>query len=1054
MNMKYIAIFSIIYIINAVSLFSQQKLIWQLGNKDGSANEFALAPDGKDNFVNSGFGSDEYYFYASDTQSSEFPYIIPGQTAKWAGFSYWAGHTRARLPILMKLSGIDNKGSYKFEINLAEVNYEDKMFLRLEVNGNFFDQKVSPDTKTLMYNIPSSTLKEGVNKFVLQLFNGQHVTFDAFSFAGSKHTQLLTIGEEPVIQLRMADYELEQNGKRVQPLLAEVISKKNGQIRIEAAGKAFKKNTEKGRIVYEIPLTAVKEEKDISIKIYNENKELENHIFRQSPQKLRKTIDYVNQFAGSSGSRWLIGPGPWMPFGMVKIMPDNEEFHWKAGYEYNIENIAGFSHVHEWTMTGLLMMPTTGKLQLQPGTERFPELGYRSAIDKKKEVAEIGYYAVDLLDYDVKAELTATTRASLQRYTFNKPDQARVLIDFFFPAEYAWTLKDVYVNKVSDTEIEGWTLNDCHSTGYHGVQKYKLHFVIQFDKPFRDMNGWIQDVIYPNIKELTKNINPVGNPWTVSHEKTEIGDAGIFVNFNLQDGESVMVRTGISLVSINNARLNLDTEINKPFAWDFDKVVENQRDTWDKLFQRVQISSDDYLQKEKFYTNLYRSISPRTIWNDVNGEWMDMNDEVAKIDKEGKDVYGGDGMWGTHWTLNPFYNLLYPQYISNWIYTYEQFYKRGGWLPHGNPGMKYFRVMVGSSSIPLIVSAYQHGIRDFDTKTIYDAIIHQQTTTMINYQGGGQVGNESYPDYIIKGYVPLYKDIEVWDSPNYHSYVSNTMEYAYQDYCAAQYFKAMEKMDEYKQFMKRSENWKNIFDPSRGYVRPRYPDGNWASDEDASSFPVFCEGSAWQFSWYVPHDVKGLRNLMGEKTFIDRLNKGFKVSEKVNFNALGDNMAAYPINHGNETNMQAAYLFNFTSEPWHTQRWARAIQEKYYGMGARDAYPGDEDQGQMSSWYVINSLGLFQMDGGCSSDPVWMFGSPRFEKVEINLDQKYYQGKKLIIEAKNVSLENCYIQSVSFNGTRINEPFINWSKLKQGGKLLFIMGDKPNPKAFSNNLRK
>ena len=260
---------------------------------------------------------------------------------------------------------------------------------------------------------------------------------------------------------------------------------------------------------------------------------------------------------------------------------------------------------------------------------------------------------------------------------------------------------------------------------------------------------------------------------------------------------------------------------------------------------------------------------------------------------------------------------------------------------------------------------------------------------MINYPGGGQVGNESYPDYITKGYVPLYDDAWDWNSPHYQSYVSNTMEYSYQDYCAAQYFDALNKKDDFNTFMKRSDNWKNIFDPSTGYVRPRRPNGEWIENTNPYHAPGFCEGSAWQFTWYVPHDVKSLINLIGERQFIDRLNAGFATSEKVSFNALGDNMGAYPINHGNETNMQAAYLFSYTSEPWHTQKWARAIQEKYYGMGPRDAYPGDEDQGQMSSWYILSSIGLFQMDGGCSKDPVWLLGSPRFDRVEILLDNTY-----------------------------------------------------------------
>lgn len=1045
MKRTFLQLFLLTYCL--MNAHSQQHVIWQLGVKDQSSNEFALAPDGKEKFIVSGFGDDKRFFYAGENSAPDFPYILPGPTAEWAGSSYWAGQCRIQLPILMKLSKVDPQKEYQWTIFLKDMDHESEMFFRLEVNGENYDYPLTPDTRQLTTEIPPGILKEGINKIVMQLFNGKSVSFDAICLNGPQQTQITNIGDTPIISMEMADYELEQEGTRTQPLLLKVITKNPVPLKIQLNKNEIYKLIEKGENIYEIPTGKIKDKKDIKVKIVAGEEVIAVQNFIRTPQKLRRAIDYVNQFAGSSGSRWMIGPGPWMPFGMVKLMPDNEDAHWKAGYEYNIENIMGFSHIHEWTMTGLLMMPTTGELKIQPGTERNPEGGYRSRIDKKTETGKIGYYAVNLTDYKIQAELTATTRASLQRYTFNNTDRPRIMVDFFFPAEYEWNLEDVYVKKMSDTEIEGWTLNDCRSTGYHGVQSYKLHFVMQFDKPFKAMNGWIRNTVYSKIDQLHKTNNKSDHTFTLENNQDKL-DAGIFVDFNLSSGENVMVRTGISLVSTENARLNLKEEIEKPFGWNFDKVVANQQDIWENLFQRVKITTDNCFLKQKFYTNLYRSISPRTIWNDVNGEWMDMNGTKTKIDKPGKSVYGGDSAWGMHWTLGPFYNLLYPEYMSNWIYTYEQFYRRGGWLPNGNPGMKYFRVMIGNPALPLIVSGFQHGIRDFDTQLIYEALKHQQTANMINYPNGGQVGNESYPDYITKGYVPLYDDAWNWDSPHYQSYVSNTMEYAYQDYCAAQYFKAFNRKKDYDTFMDRSNNWKNIFDSSTGYVRPRRPNGEWIENTNPYHAPGFCEGSAWQFTWYVPHNVKGLIDLVGERTFIDRLNAGFETSEKVNFNALGDNMGAYPINHGNETNMQAAYLFSYTSEPWHTQKWARAIQEKYYGIGPRSAYPGDEDQGQMSSWYVLSSIGLFQMDGGCAIDPIWILGSPRFEKVEIMLNGTYYSGKKLIIEAKNVSKENCYIQSVTFNSKPHQKNYIEWSKLKKGGTLRFIMGNKPNPNAF------
>lgn len=1023
------------------------KDIWQLGHKDGSCQEFALAPDGKSEFVSSGFGQDSHFFLPGTMSPEEFPYILPGPSAEWAGGTYWSGYAMLRLPFYMQLASVNPDRDYVLEIALTDAEVESGMFLRVEINGKPMDEKITPGTKELVYTIPGRLLGKRINKLVLQLFNGKSLTFDAITLRGPEETALVPMGDEPLIFLSMSEYEDLQNSKRIQPLLLEVIAQEDTEIRVETGKQVYEKKLDSGRNILEIPLPAVPEKTFSKVDVFADGKRILSESVERAPKPLITPADYVNQFAGSSGSRWMIGPGPWMPFGMVKIMPDNEDFHWKSGYEYHIENIMGFSHLHEWTMAGLLMMPTTGTLQLQPGTEKEPDLGYRSRMDKKTEVAKVGYYAVDLTDYRIKAELTATTRASLQRYTFHEAEGARILVDFFFPAEYAWTLKDLYVRKVSDTEIEGWTWNNCHSTGYHGIQDYKLHFVMQFDKPFETMNGWIQDGIYPDLKELKKDMNPAGNPWTISHEKTEVGDAGLFLNFKLDSGDAVQVRTGISLVSIENARLNLSEEMAAPFGWDFEQVVENQRTAWNDLFGRVRIETDEYLQKEKFYTNLYRAISPRTAWNDLNGEWVDMNGEVARIDKPGKSVYGGDALWGTHWTLNPFYNLLYPEFMSDWVYTFEQFSQRGGWLPNGNPGMKYFRVMVGSPAVPMIVSAYQHGIRDFDAEAMYRAILHQQTAQMENYPSGGQVGNESYPDYITLGYVPIYPDLWDWNSPHYQSYVSNTLEYAYQDYCAAQYFRSLGK-PEYGTFMKRSGNWKTIFDASTGFVRPRYADGRWLENFDPYHAPGFCEGSAWQFTWYVPHDLRSLVDTIGEERFINRLEKGMEESERVNFNALGDRMELYPINHGNETNMQSCYLFNYTSEPWRTQKWARAIQEQYYGIGPRDAYPGDEDQGQMSSWYVMSSIGLFQMTGGCEEDPLWTLGSPRFRRVEIRLNTHYYPGKTLVIEAENASHKNCYIQSVSLNGKRIRTPFIPWSKLKAGGILRLKMGDTPAASCF------
>jgi len=334
-----------------------------------------------------------------------------------------------------------------------------------------------------------------------------------------------------------------------------------------------------------------------------------------------------------------------------------------------------------------------------------------------------------------------------------------------------------------------------------------------------------------------------------------------------------------------------------------------------------------------------------------------------------------------------------------------------------------------------MIGTWQKGIKDFDPEKAYKAMKEIQTTPSRPHECGGYVGNRNLVPYMSMGYVPAD------EGP-----VSNTLEYAYDDWCVAQMAKALGKTDDYTYFMQRSQNYRNVFDHSTGYMRPKYEGGPWYEEftpvksavgkEDNFGTRDYVEANAWQYSWFVPHDLKGLIGLMGADEFNNRLETGFEKSRPI--------FTSEFVNHSNQPNMQAAWLFNYSGKPWLTQYWVREILDKYYGTDPFNGYPGDEDEGQMGAWYVMSAMGLFEMDGGTSTDPVYELSGPLFKKISVQLDNKYFSGGKLIIEAKNSSSENRYIQSVSFNGKEIKNFWIKHSDLTGGGNLVFVLGPEPN----------
>jgi predicted alpha-1,2-mannosidase len=560
-------------------------------------------------------------------------------------------------------------------------------------------------------------------------------------------------------------------------------------------------------------------------------------------QSLKKEpVDFVDPLYGTSSSHWMLFPGASMPAGMVKLSPDNQRNGPSAGYDYNISTITGFSHIHSWTMGGIMTMPTVGKLNIT---------GYHSRFSHKNEIARPGYYSVFLDDYRIKADLTSTTRTGFQRYTFPESDSAHILIDLKIPTEYGYEIFEAKIRKVNNSEIEGYSVQQSlHGANFN---EYTLHFVFRFNKLFDTFNGWLGDEIYRDTTEVFLTDND--------------DDIGAFLNFKTKEGEEILVQCGISLVSIDQARLNLDTELNS-YNWNFDAVQKNNRDTWNNLLRSIEIEGGNDADHRKFYTGMYRSYTGQTTWSDVNGKYVDMNEKVQQLIDPDSPVYGSDASGNTFWNLNQLWTLSQPDFTNKYVKSLLEIYDKGGWLPERSEGVEYSGAKIPSHGISLMVSAYQKGIRNYDINTMYKAIVHNRTEEGKLHPGGGFAGNRNLDSYIKSGYIQ-----------NEGGAVLKTLGYAYDDWTVSQMAKSLGNESDFKTFTKRAFNYRKIIDTA--------------------------------FTFFVPQDMRGLINLPGKEEFVNRLDK-----------VLEGSLPGTP---------GLAYMFNYAGKPWLTQKWIREIMNKYNG---------------------------------------------------------------------------------------------------------------------------
>lgn len=1027
--------------VNAFPSNAGKQVIWSIGVEDSTALEFALAPDGYKSFLANDFGfEDKYYLIHKSKEKTAFPYVLPGPADEWGGTWSTAGWRTHEIHILFgveELSG--GEGEWQLVIGLVDHAVGKPPLLRVDINEQWEKLQLAPGgndssiigktagakNEKLIVPIRPGVIRQGGNCITLSILEGSWVIFDHLRLMGPGGVKLIKPDNVFIRSLQAAGYEMEKNGKRYQPLLVDMEHlEQHPLVTVELDSELlFSETIDTGRYQLEVPMPAVDKKTVSAYRILADGKLLQEGTVERNAWPLHTPAHYVDTRMGTAHSRWMIAPGPWMPFGMVKIAPDNQNKGWQSGYQPTFESIGCFSHIHEWTMGGLGMMPANGSLMTDTGDETDPDSGYRSRIDKSTEEAPLGYYKVKLTDYDIWAELTATTRCSFQRYTFpSVRDSSRILVDLHIPAEYDYRLEEVYIRKVNAYKVEGYSRQLSENVWSRDAdQEYTVHFVMEFDRPVRQMGSWTDQQ-----RVLSDQVHV-----------SDVDDAGFWLEFDTKVNPVVQVRTGISLVSIRNAAMNLETEVTRPFGWNFEAVRRHQVATWNELLERIDITTGDRLEKVRFYTNMYRALCSRNTWSDVNGEWVSADRKIRRFADPDDVALGCDAFWNTFWNLNQFWNLVTPEWSSRWVKSQLAMYDANGWLAKGPAGMKYIPVMVAEHEIPLIVGAYQMGIRDYDSEKAFDAVRKMQTTPAREVCDG-YAGNRDLVPYLQYKYVPSDK-----------GRFSNTLEYAFDDWTVAQFAKALGKADDYTLFADRGTWWKNAINPETGYAHMRDSQGEWMADFDAfhsGANRQYVEGNAWQLTYFVPQDIPALAGLIGKERFVERLQWGFEASEPWRYNAPNDQYWDYPVVQGNQQSMHFAFLFNWVGKPWLTQKWSRSIIDRYYGTGLANAYLGDEDQGQMSAWLIMASMGLFQMDGGCRAEPVYEIASPLYEKVVIDLGERYGRGKLFIIEAGNASKRNKYIQRARLNGQPLHSFRFPASELLKGGHLILEMGPEPNIK--------
>lgn len=759
-----------------------------------------------------------------------------------------------------------------------------------------------------------------------------------------------------------------------------------------------------------------------------------------STSSTKALVDYVDPNIGTAHCRWFFYTPAAIPFGMAKLAPSTDAHlgnpgGWQAvGYDFRHTSIEGFANFHEFQVGGVVFAPTVGELQTVPGELENPDGGYRSRFDKKDEVAAPGYYSVLLKDYGVKAELTAMKRVGFHRYTYPKTELANLIFDIGNKQGESGEVKDAEVQYFEDGRVEGYVITSpVYVNIYQKGADVRMYFSAVLNKKPVQVGTFVKDVVNPG-----------------KHQEKGPG-AGLYMTFSTEEQEAVEVKVGLSYTSIENARFNRETE-----AADvtFDQAKKNATDVWNESLSRIYVEGGKETDKVKFYTGLFHALLGRGLASDANGYYPKNNGTVGRIalDEEGNPVhqhYNTDAIWGGFWNLTQLWSLAYPEYYSDWIKSQLLVYQDAGWLGDGIACSKYVSGVGTNFTSLAIAAAYNCGIRDFDVKQGYEAALKNEVEWRGRLEGAGKM---DVRQFVERGYSPYEKRFDMVTREEGSGFgASHTMEYSFSSFAVSQFAKHLGKEDDYKLLSNLSNGWKNLYDPETRLIRPKDTKGNFLEDfNPLAPWKGFQEGNAVQYTFYVPHQIDELVDLVGQETFNNRLDSIFLLSQKNIFGG-GKEVDAFAglktvYNHGNQPNLHISWLFNFSGKPYLSQKWVRAILDEFYGLEGIHGYGygQDEDQGQLGAWYVMSALGLFDVKGLTEIDPKFQIGAPLFDKVTVRLNKDYYPGEKFVIEAKKQAVGDCYLQDISLNNRPQDTVQLPFSEVVKGGKLVLGLGASPN----------